>query len=239
MAEANQLKLLIIPDFSRFDSEIKKLGGKLQDLGVMGSPGKSEIKGVQNRQGADVLKTLCKIALAVGILSAFYEAIGPIFGTVLKLLAALILTILQPFLKTGLEFFQVIAPRLLDATTKLAEKIEAAFGKSPEYFKSPEFKNAEFLDQAIEVLVNPIDALQALWNQWVEDAKNWDFGTFIINLLTAIGGAVKGTLETIGSVTLGILGAIGTWLFNAIKNALNSTISKLSELANWLLSLLK
>ena len=33
----NELKLVIVPDFGRFQSELKKLGGQMENFGITGS----------------------------------------------------------------------------------------------------------------------------------------------------------------------------------------------------------
>ena len=229
----NELKLVIVPDFGRFQSELKKLGGQMENFGITGSK-KEKGKGGESTQGGGILELLPKIALGIGIIAAFYEAVGPILSAVIKVLAAILLTLLRPFLEKGVAFFGDWAPHIIDAVEQIAVGFEQDV-QAP-FFESAEFFNKSFAERMGIVAVNLPEAIYTVVRnlfRWADEtARGLLKGG--LNFLVGIGTWIWDSLTKVLGVAWIVLSGLGTWIWDNLMQVFSFVWNNLIDLGSWL-----
>lgn len=192
-------------------------------MGVVKSPEKGGANGLG---GDTVIKLLSKIALGVGILAAFYEAIGPILGTLIKFLGAVLLVLLRPFLEKGADFFRDMAPKIIDIADNVAAFLDKALGgdKRAKDFMSSEFKSLSALDQIaaifFDLLSLKFESIKGLFDTWgknIDDLLNRGFIDNVIKFVDDVGVALGLIINGVAGIVNDFLGDIGIALGLIIK----------------------
>ncbi len=179
---------------------------------------------------------LIVIAVAMTLISAFFDAVGPIIKVVMKMISAMILILLMPFLKRGLPVLFEILKWMISGTKAISgfvdnfmTYIEKLLGKAM----------GGDIGAIFELLVGPLGMLVIfLGKELVKFLARVDWGAIVdavIPMLTSAFEIIKGLINTLGTSVFGeviwgkIRGAVqfisnifkeeGLW--TTIKNAID------------------